>query len=161
MSAWDHDDAIRTMIRLGTLGGIDDSGAQQVVKTARGLPGEELSGCYRVQGHGLSSVPPEGSVGMLLSMGGLPDRTLMLGFEHEDYRPRDQKAGWTSLYDANDNVVSLVGPGGIRVRSKGSNIAIDVQPGQKVFLGGDGSSGSYHRVMTESGISMNLWARTG
>lgn len=161
MSSWDHDDAIRTMIRLGTIGAIDDSGSQQLVRSARGLSGEDLSGCYRVQGHGLSSVPPEGSVGMLLSMGGLPDRTLMLGFEHKDHRPKGQEPGWTTLYDAGGNVVSMIGQGGIKVRSRDGNVVVDVQPSQKVFLGGDGSSGSYHRVMTESGPSLNLWARTG
>lgn len=157
---YDVDDAIRTMIRRGTLTKVDDRGSQQLVE-ARGFGGETFEDCYRPQAHGISSVPPVGSEGLLLALGGRADRTLMLGFEHKDSRIKDQKPGWTSLYDDKGNVVSLVGSGGMKVKAKEGKITVEPGAGQNVFLGGDGSGGGYQRVRTESGLSVNIYARVG
>ena len=160
MSFWDVDDAVRNMVRRGTLTSVDDGGSQQTIK-ARGIGSETFEDCYRPQGHGVSSVPPEGSEGVLLALGGRTDRTLMLGFEHKDSRPTGQKPGWTTLYDDKGNVVSMVGKDGIKVKSGTDHVSIEVPDGKRVYLDGDGKKGTYERVMTASGPSRNTWARVG
>lgn len=158
---WELDDAVRNMIRRGTLTKVDDGGTQQIVKAARGAAGEEFEDVHRPQSHGLSSVPPEGSEGLVLAMGGRADRSLLVGFEHKDHRPKDQKPGCATLYDDKGNVIRMFGKDGIKVKSETDHVSVEVPDGKRVYLDGDGKKGTYQRVMTVSGPSRNTWARTG
>lgn len=90
-----------------TVTGIDDSGGQQFVK-ATGLSGQTIGQMVRSQHFGLSSVPPAGSEGLALPLGGRADRLWALGSEHPGLRPKGTPMGGTVLYDAYGDAVSIV-----------------------------------------------------
>lgn len=157
-------------LRRATVQKIDDSGTQQILRKMTGLKSETFEDVYRPQPHGLSSVPPDGSEGLFLALGGRSDRLVGLGFEHKDFRPKNTPTGATVLYDDKGNVVFAKGDGGISVNAKkgtvevrSQNDKVTVKPGDGkfVFLGGDGTDGSYAFVMTESGPSINVKAKIG
>ena len=56
MSYWEHDDAIRSMIRRFQVLNVDDSGTQQILDLA-GLYGEKPKRVLRVLPHGFTSNP--------------------------------------------------------------------------------------------------------
>lgn len=101
------DDAIATMLRRAQLTSIDTSGAQHLA-TLKGLPGEALVNIPRVKDFGFSSMPPAGSTALIAALGGRSDRAMVLGIDHPSFGPRDQQPGYTTLYDAYGNAVSLV-----------------------------------------------------
>ncbi|WP_299453394.1 phage baseplate assembly protein V [uncultured Pigmentiphaga sp.] len=101
------DDSVRAMIRRARLVSLDDGGGQQMMSLA-GLKGDRPGRVPRVQPYGFTSNPPAGSVGVILSLGGRSDRAMVIGVEHEDYRPRNLPAGATAIYDQHGNMVSLV-----------------------------------------------------
>jgi phage baseplate assembly protein V len=100
-------DGQRGMLRRATLVSVDDAGTQQMVG-ARGLKSEAFERVHRPQPHGFTSVPPSGSEGLLLSLGGRSDRALFLGGEQAGTRPAGLAAGATAIYDASGAIVSLV-----------------------------------------------------
>ena len=101
------DDAVRAMIRRAKLVSLDDSGGQQMMGLA-GLKGDSPRKVPRVQPYGFTSNPPADSVGVLLSLGGRSDRAMVIGVEHEAYRPRSLPGGATAIYDQFGSIVSLV-----------------------------------------------------
>ena len=86
----------------------DDDDELQTV-TLYGQHGETLKKVHRVQPFGFQSNVPKGShgIGMQFGYGG---RTLkaFLGGEDPKSRPRKREVGSTALYDANENLISLV-----------------------------------------------------
>lgn len=157
-------------LRRARVDKIDDSGAQQIMKKLLGLASEKPEDVYRAQGHGLSSYPPAGSEGLFLSLGGRADRLIGLGFEHKDKRIKNLKEGNTVLYDDKGNVVFAKGDNGlsvnaktgtVEVRSQTDKVTVKPGDGKFVYLGGDGTDGTYDFVMTESGPSINVKARIG
>ena len=62
----------------------------------------------RSQPFGLTSHAPAGSIGHLLNVGGRSDQMWALGFEHPDHRPRNLGEGFTTLYNAHGDAISLV-----------------------------------------------------
>lgn len=103
----EYQDAVRTQLRRVSVISVDDSGSQQLV-TATGLNSEQFEGVVRNQHFGLSSVPPAGGEGLILTQGGRSDRAHILGLEHPQFRPTGQAVGSTVLYDGNGQAVSLV-----------------------------------------------------
>ncbi|MGU3665800.1 phage baseplate assembly protein [Methylobacterium sp. A49B] len=150
----------------------DDRGELQTGK-GYGYPGEEFDGHHIVRQHGLASNAPVGSHGIGVAGSGERGLVAILGLEHQDYRPRDQKPGQTTIYDDKGNVSRYLGKDGIWHDAKdapqkmtGKTVAIEAKEnahvsGKKVYLGGDGKTGSYARVMTESGPSPFVYARIG
>lgn len=57
---------------------------------------------------GFTSHAPPGSVGHLVSVSGRPDMMWAVGFEHPDHRPRNLSAGFTTIYNAHGDAISLV-----------------------------------------------------
>lgn len=92
-------------ITRGTIVSVDDSGDWQKTKV-RGFKGEEFSEVLRAQSHGVSSNPPEGSVGNFMRLGS-SDRLFALGFETKG-RPKDLPPGVVALYNADGNVMKLL-----------------------------------------------------
>lgn len=86
---------------------VDDTGPQQFVH-ATGLSGHDIGRMVRSHPFGLSSVPPAGSEGHALVLGGGADRMFALGLEHPKYRPVKTPVGGTILYDAYGDAVSIV-----------------------------------------------------
>jgi phage gp45-like len=86
---------------------VDDTGPQQFVH-ASGLYGQDIGKMVRIQHFGLTSVPPAGSEGHGVAIGGGNDRLFALGMEHPKYRPTGTPIGCTVLYDMYGDVVSIV-----------------------------------------------------
>lgn len=108
MSFYEHDDAVRSILRRAALlKDADDAGTQQKVDI-RGYKGDEPEAVHRPQMPGLHSVALKGAEGVYLEMGGRSDRALFLGGEHKDHKPKGKAPGDTVLYDHHGNAVSLV-----------------------------------------------------
>lgn len=150
----------------------DDSGDLQTIDL-RGLPREMQEAVHRVQPFGLHSSIPQGSHGFGLQFGGADGSRLLsafLGGEHPDYRPRNRDVGSTALYDANNNLISLVQK---ELRVTGKQATVIESAGQttvqltdgtqivlkdgKVYLGGMQGSAP---VMTANGPSSRVFAIT-
>lgn len=108
MNPWEHDDAIRNMIRRVRLIETDDRGPQQMTRLA-GLKNEELKNVVRVQSYGLSTNPEAGSEGVMLSLGGRSDRAMVLGVENPKKRVAELPPGGVALYGPNGQVLKYVG----------------------------------------------------
>lgn len=166
---YEHDDALRTMIRRARILKLDDSGTQQKVNLG-GYASERPEEIVRVLPHGFTSYPNAQAEGIMLQLAGRSDRTMFFGGEHKDYRQKNLSEGQAVLYDDKGNVVFAKGSGGLSVNAKTGVVEIRAQaekitvkpgPDKNVYLGGDGTDGTYARVSTESGPAMNVYARIG
>lgn len=97
----------RLMLLRGELTETHDDGEFQRI-TASGLAGQRFSKIGRNLPFGFTSHAPPGSVGQFLSIGGRPDMTWALGFEHPGHRQKNLGVGHTALYNAHGDLVSLV-----------------------------------------------------
>lgn len=162
----------RTNLFRTELTGVDDKGEMQL-GSGYGYAGEDLDKVHVVRQHGLASHAPKGSHGIGIANSGERGLVAFLGLEHPDNRPRDLEEGNTTLYDAKGNATRMLGKDGIwhdasdrPQKMTGKTVAIEASEeahvsGKKVYLGGDGKTGSYARVMTESGPSPFVYARVG
>ncbi|MEL6746416.1 MAG: phage baseplate assembly protein [Pseudomonadota bacterium] len=87
----------RAMTRRFKVIEVDDRDGIQIVKCSAGH-NEVFEFPLRAQPHGLTGVPPVGSVGTALMIGGRPDTPIVLNLEHPDHRPRDKKPGEVVTY---------------------------------------------------------------
>lgn len=158
-------------VALGELDEIDDSGKQQTV-SHQGLAGEIHTGVYRPQMFGLSSHPPKGSTGVVVSAGGERSRSVFIGGEHDDHRPTGLNEGECKLYDSAGNVIFLGAKNGVTFTISKGDVSISTKSGDvkvsasgnvyvsakgKVYLGtSDGSGAS--PVMTQAGPSSKVYA---
>lgn len=101
---FEHDDAVRSMVRRARIVKVDDSGTQQKLDL-KGLKNEEPKKIYRVMPFGHFSVPPKDSEGLMVQMGGRSDRTVYIEGGHKDYRPKDRPAGSSGLFDQYGNLL--------------------------------------------------------
>lgn len=115
-------DSARIMLNRAKLAALDDSGDMQLARVL-GLPGEKFSKVHRVQAFGLSSTPPEGAHGLILSLSGRRDMAALLGIEAPSHRPRNLEPGETVLYNAHGDAVSIV-KRNIRIKSA----RVDINP---------------------------------
>ena len=125
------------MIRV-EITSVTDKGGLQLV-SGRTIAGEAIKDAVRVQGHGLSTNPPAGSVGIVAFMGGRRDMPMLIGIEHPDKRPKSQISGGATLYDASGNALSTSKDGGSWTHSgtitiKAAKIVLEGE----VHLGGAG-----------------------
>jgi phage gp45-like len=89
-------------------GTIDERDGQQFV-SGRGVYGDGYTRIHRIEPHGFMSNPIKGAKGLLISPNGNPDEAYVLGGEHPGRRPAGMPGGATAIYDANGNIISLVG----------------------------------------------------
>jgi phage gp45-like len=155
---FEHDDAIRSILRRARVLKVDDSGTQQKLDLA-GLKNERPQKIVRVLPHGLGSNPPDDAEGVMLQLGGRSDRTMFFGGEHKDYRQKNLKTGQAVLYDDKGNVIFAKGSDGLAVHAKEGKVYVKPADGKNVYLGGDGEDGNYAKVMTESGPAANVYAK--
>ena len=141
--------------------GVDDTGAVQRV-SGRGLHGERFTGDFslsRLQGHGLSTVPPIGSTGLAVFPFGDRRRGYLLGLESSGKRPRGQADGNAVLYGPNGELLILEN-GKARLTGVSDFIAdvggmiLRVRPG-RIDLGGMQAT---NRVATDGGYSSKVFA---
>ncbi|MCJ7996697.1 phage baseplate assembly protein [Rhizobium cremeum] len=95
------------MMRFDFDGRVEEKGGQQFV-SGRGVFGHGYTRVYRPEPHGSASSPVKGGKGILFPMPGNPDFAVVLGGEHPGLRPV-LPAGGRAIYDANGNIISLVG----------------------------------------------------
>jgi phage baseplate assembly protein V len=91
-------------------GRIAEEGGQQFL-SGRGLYGDGYTKIRRLEPHGFYSSPPGGSQGLVLFPNGNPDEAYLLGIDHRSHRPSGLPAGTAALYDANGNIIKLIGTG--------------------------------------------------
>jgi phage gp45-like len=124
-------------LALSELVSVDDSGPQQKVSHFA-LAGESHTDVYRPQFHGFSSNPPAGSTGVVVSLGGERSRSVLVGAEHDKYRPVGLKEGEVKLYDIGDpkaqagkvNTVYLANKAGIAVDTQVGDTSITTPNGK-------------------------------
>jgi len=152
-------DATLSMIRRAMVQQVDDTGPQQLLNLI-GLVGDQPQKVPRVLPHGFASNPPQGAEGILKSLGGRSDRAMFIGGEHPQFRQKNLASGASVLYDQNGNVIFANMKNGIQISTKTGNVAVTAAQGQNIFLGGDGSSGTFAPIMTGSGPALNVMVRT-
>jgi len=159
MSYFEHNDAIRSMIRRARNLRVDDSGSQQLVDLM-GLVGDLPKRVHRIQPFGVSSNPPADSDGVLLALGGRSDRLVYLDGGHKNFRPKSSPAGTSVLYDDKGNVIFVKGINGIAIDATKGKVYVKPEDGKNVYLGGTGDDGHiYAAVLTTGGPSTNVFAR--
>lgn len=94
----------RNQLRRVEVVAVEDTGKQQLV-TVKGLEGEVMKLAYRGQYFGASGVPPVGSDGFALLVGGRPDQAILMGLEHPDHRPTGLGEGERVLYNAHGDKI--------------------------------------------------------
>lgn len=151
------DSEMRMMLRRASLLGLDMSGPQQLLDLS-GFKGDRPRKVPRVTDFGFASAPPAGADFLLLSPGGSSD-AMAIGGGHRDHKPDDLASGMACLFDDKGNVIFARGASGIVVKAKEGAISITPAPGQRVYLGGDGSDGTYSPVRTMAGQSSVVMAK--
>lgn len=139
MSYYEHDDAVRSILRRAALLKDGDDRETQQRVALRGYKGDEPDDVHRFQLPGIHSVPVKGGEGVIVEMGGRSDRALFLGGEHKDHKPKGYEPGDTVLYDHHGNSASLV-KGRMRIvhRTEVRIVAPKIVLEGTVHLGGDG-----------------------
>lgn len=164
----------RTNLFRTELTGVDDSGEMQL-GSGYGYAGEDLDKVHVVRQHGLASRAPKGSHGIGIAGSGERGLVAFLGLEDPNSRPKNLEEGQAVLYDSTGNATRMLGKDGVwhdagtrPQKMTGDTLSLqgksDVafgSSGGKTYLGGDGKTGSYARVMTESGPSPFVYARIG
>lgn len=108
-----------------------DTGGQQLVG-GRALSGERFSDEFRLvrlQGHGMSSVPVKGAIGLAIFPFGDRRRGYLVGIESSGLRPKGQPQGANVLYGANGEIISLI-------QNKIRIVAADIEIEGKVRIAG-------------------------
>lgn len=153
------EDEVRLMLRRARLVSLDDSGTQQLLDLSA-LKSDLPRKVPRVMEFGFGSSPPPGADFLMLAAGGGMSRAMAIGGEHKDYRQANLPSGSSVLYDASGNVIFAKGSNGIVVKANEGKITVSPAPGQMLYLGGDGTDGTYQLVRTQAGVALNVMART-
>lgn len=122
----------------------------ELVKDSAGLQGVQvslLSGelgddkTEHMQPGGLTHVPPSGSEGVYLSIGGVRDDGVVLCASHRSYRPKNLQAGETALYNAGDHqaVILLKQDGSIELTAPADAAVRITNPEGSFELAADGT----------------------
>jgi phage baseplate assembly protein V len=117
----------RNVMRRVEVIAVDDTGPIQKV-TVMGLADEVFDLPLRGQGHGLTTVPPVGSIGYVMMAGGRPDQAFLMGLEHPEQRPNDRQPGESIMYAT---------PGQRIVMDKDGNTAETAPGDRNLSSGGD------------------------
>jgi phage baseplate assembly protein V len=137
---------------------VDDTGPQQLLSLT-GIQGQQIGDAVRIQHFGLTSNPTVGAEGMVLAMGGGFDRAQVVGVEDSTLRPTGLAPGATTVYDGSKNRVDL-NANGVAITAAKGNVTATPPSGGIVFLGGNGTDGTYAFVLCEGNIpSINVKAR--
>lgn len=135
---WEHDDAIRAVLRRARIVEVNDKGSQQRVDV-RGMAKDKPKKLWRIQDYGSTSVPPKDSDGYLIPMGGRSDRALYVDGGHEKYRPKRTPEGCKAIFNMHGDIIRVFKDSTDVVHQKKLNIRIG--KGYKAGEGGDGEGG--------------------
>lgn len=155
--------------------GSDTESSGQLLLDGSGRSGEQPTGVMWAQQHGFASRPPAGSLGYHMALGGRHSQLVVFGGENPENRPSLQP-GNAALYDHNGHVVRVIDEGlkidvkdqtveirqgSLKIIVSGNDAFIELDTDKKLYLGGNPDTHSFARVQTESGPSINVYARTG
>lgn len=79
--------------------------------SGRGVFGDGYTNIRRIEPHGFYSNPPPQSKGLVLGLGRGMDEAYLIGVDHPGKRPSGLPAGASALYDADGNIIKLIGDG--------------------------------------------------
>ncbi|WP_175892398.1 phage baseplate assembly protein V [Burkholderia cepacia] len=89
----------------GVVGGMATDGPVSMAQ-GEGLAGESTPDLEMFQHYGLTSVPPAGSMMVVVPLGGKTSHGIIIGTEHGTYRLKNLKTGEVALYtDEGDSIV--------------------------------------------------------
>lgn len=111
----------RNVMRRVEVIDVDDSGPIQMVRVM-GLADEIFELPLRGQPHGLTTVPPKGSVGYVMMAGGRPDQAFLMGLEHPEQRPANRASGESIMYATPGQKVDMDKNGNVLIKSAGGGI---------------------------------------
>ncbi len=114
------------LLAFGTLGPVDDSGPVQTAQVGVGYM-ETQDARPVVTTFGLASNPPAGADVVVLYQGGDRSKGLVIGHGHQASRPRGQKSGETTLYNAGGISVYLANTG-LVINGGGLPVTIENAP---------------------------------
>ena len=89
----------------GVISGVDSSGPVQIVQ-GEGLSGEALADLEYMQHYGYTSNPPDGSMKVILPIGGRTSHSIIIATEHGEYRMKSLARGEVAIStDEGDSIV--------------------------------------------------------
>ncbi|NTF87489.1 hypothetical protein G6L46_10170 [Agrobacterium rhizogenes] len=103
-------------------GSFKERNGQQFMSGRAGF-NDAYTDIHRIEPHGFMSNPIKGAKALLLSPNDDPDQAYVIGGEHPDHRPSGLPSGAAAIYDANGNIVKLVGTN-ITISSGGVTMVI-------------------------------------
>lgn len=123
-----RDTARRTWnsLRYGSVGIVDDTGPAQMMQVQASYL-ETFPARPVVQHFGFASNAPANADVVLLSPNGDPSTSVVIGTNHQTYRPTGQASGETTVYNAFGITISL-GHAGITINGGGFPIVITNSP---------------------------------
>jgi phage baseplate assembly protein V len=110
---------IGQMVLKAVVETVDDSDQMQILSATVGSD-ESLAGIQRVQPHGLTSNPVEGSEAVVLLVNGNRDMPVAVVIGTSAARPTGLKAGEVAVYRDQNNMVLFKENGDIEVTSEGT-----------------------------------------
>jgi len=122
---------VAQMVLEGIVNTVDDTGAMQLLNVEVGS-GEPLEPVQRIQAHGLTSNPEEGSEALVLLVGGNRDRPVAVVVGTGASRPTGLAAGEVAVYRNPDNMVVFKANGDIELHADGK---YKVTPSGDIELG--------------------------
>ena len=132
MNVKDIDNRITRMLNSvrqafrGVLGSVNSDGPVQIAQ-GEGLAGENLPDLELFQHYGYTSNPPDGSMKIVLPLGGKTSHSVIIATEHGSYRWKSLPAGAVALYtDEGDSLVLARGRV-INITTKTLNITADTE----------------------------------
>ena len=107
------------MVLEGIVNTVDDSGVMQVMSVEVGS-GEPLEPVQRIQPHGITSNPEEGSEALVVLVGGNRDRPVAVVVGTGASRPTGLDAGEVAVYRNPSNMILFKANGEIEVTCEGT-----------------------------------------
>ena len=91
-------------------GRIKEEKGQQFL-SGRGFYNDGYTEVRRLEPHGFYSSPPAKSQGLVVAPNDDLDHAFLLGVDHPEHRPSGLPPGSSALYDANGNIIKMIGDG--------------------------------------------------
>ncbi|WP_304169937.1 phage baseplate assembly protein V [Lonsdalea britannica] len=85
---------------------VNSAGPVQTIQ-ANGLAGEQLQDAELFQHYGFTSVPPAGTAGIVIPLGGMTSHSIVIATEHGEYRVKSLKNGEVSIYTLEGTSITL------------------------------------------------------
>lgn len=96
--------SVRSAFR-GVISGVASDGPVQIVQ-GEGLSGEAMTDLEYMQHYGYTSNPPDGSMKVIVPIGGMTSHSIIIATEHGAYRVKSLARGEVAIYtDEGDSIV--------------------------------------------------------